>query len=295
MKRLNHTTRALMFVWAMAGLIFAAYACDGGSSSSSSSSTSSTSSSGGCNSSSSSSSTSSSGGGYDTNSKGPYATTQNLSAGPSRASGLFYPSTGSGPFPILVFGCGAGTNPDSYVDHGNYIASWGFIVMIETSSNSGTELTNAIDWLTTQNRTRTSVLYNKCNLQKIAAGGHSRGSIGTFAIASDSRLTTTIHVAGGSFDGNGSSNLRKPAAYICGADDTMATPNAETDYNRTTVPVFMTVMNGVDHISAAREGLPVICAWMLWQLKGETQRQADFLNAGGYFRTGKYVSKSKNW
>jgi hypothetical protein len=274
-------------VVAVAGLILAAYGCDGGSSSSS------TSSSGGCNSSSSSSSSSS--GGYDTNSKGAYATTQNLSAGPSRASGLFYPSSGAGPFPILVFGCGAGTNPNSYVDHGNYIASWGFIVMIETSSNSGTELTKAIDWLTTQNGTRTSVLYNKCNLDKIAAGGHSRGSIGTFAIASDSRLDTTIHVAGGSFDGNGSNNLRKPAAYICGADDTMATPNAETDYNRTRVPVFMTIMDGVDHMAAAREGLPAICAWMLWHLKGETQRQADFLNSGGYFRTGKYDSKSKNW
>lgn len=265
-------------------LIFFGYACDGGSSSSSSST-------GGCDGGSSSGGTT----GYKTDSEGPYNTVQNLSAGPSRRSGLFYPSTGSGPFPILVFGCGAGTNPDSYVDHGNYIASWGFIVMIETSTNTGQELLAAIDWLTTQNSSRTSVLYNKCNLDKIAAGGHSRGSIGTFAIASDPRLDTTIHVAGGSFDGQGAYNLRNPAAYICGEDDTMATPNAETDYSRTRVPVFMTVMNNVDHMAAAREGLSAICAWMLWQLSGETEHRAEFLNTGGYFRTGKYVSKSKNW
>ncbi len=265
---------AILLVAALA-LVFAGYACDGGGS-------------GGCGSSSGGTSN------YDTNSEGPYSTTQSLTAGPSRDSGLFYPS-GNGPFPILVFGCGAGTNPRAYVDHGNYIASWGFIVMIETSTNSGRELTDAIDWLESQNTTRTSVLYQKCNLDKIAAGGHSRGSIGTFAIADDPRLDTTIHVAGGSFDGNGSNGLRNPTAMICGEADTLATPNAQTDYNRASVPVFMTVMNNVDHISAAREGLPAICAWLLWQLSGETQRQEDFLNSGGEFQIGKYDSKAKNW
>jgi hypothetical protein len=122
------------------------------------------------------------------------------------------------------------------------------------------------------------------------------GSIGTFQIASDSRLKTTIHVAGGSFDGQGPANLRHPTAYICGAEDQMgATDNAETDYRNTTVPVFMTVMTGVDHMMAAREGLPAITAWLLWHLKGETQRKADFLDTGRVFRTGIFVSKSKNW
>ncbi|KJS33726.1 MAG: hypothetical protein VR64_00395 [Desulfatitalea sp. BRH_c12] len=283
MKLYNRIVRSMLVVLALVGLIFAGYACDGGSSSSSSSSG------GGCDG-------SSSGGGtdYDTFSTGPYATTQNLRSGPSGDSGLFYP-TGTGPFPILVFGCGAGTNPDSYVDHGNYIASWGFIVVIETSTNSGTELTDAITWLSGQNTNSRSVLYQKCNMAKVAAGGHSRGSIGTFAIASDPRLSTTIHVAGGSFDGQGAYNLRNPAAYICGEADTLATPNAETDYQRTTVPVFMTVMDDVDHMAAAREGLPAICAWLLWHLSGETERQGDFLNSDGVFATGKWDSKSKNW
>ncbi len=289
MKSVNREKNYRLWSWGilaavLVGLLCLGIGCDGGSSSSSSSS-------GGCNT---SSSSSSGGTSYDTFSKGPYATTQNLSSGPGGDSGLFYPS-GTGPFPVFVFGCGAGTNPDSYVDHGNYIASWGFIVVIETSTNSGTELTDAITWLNTQNGRSTSVLYRKCNMEKVGAGGHSRGSIGTFAIASDSRLDTTIHVAGGSFDGQGAYNLRKPAAYICGADDTMATPNAETDYQRTSVPVFMTIMDGVDHMAAAREGLPAICAWLLWHLKGETQRQGDFLNSGAVFRTGKWDSKSKNW
>jgi hypothetical protein len=231
---------------------------------------------------------------YDTCRKGSYATTQSLTAGPNRDSGLFYPTSGNGPFPILVFGCGAGTNPDSYVDHGNHIASWGFVVMIETSTSSGTELVEAMDWLQTQNADSRSVLYQKCNLSKIAAGGHSRGSMGTFRIAGDPRLTTTIHVAGGIGNAEIVRGLKKPAAYICGSEDPI-TAQSETDYPNTTVPVFFTIMDGVDHIMAARSGLPAICAWMLWHLKGETNRAADFLQPNGKFQTGMWDSRSKNW
>lgn len=281
MKKFGAWSGAMLFA-AVVGMLCVLLACDGGSSS-------------GCN-----SSSSSSGGNvdYDTYNKGPYATTQNLSSGPSRESGLFYPNnTPSGvKLPIFLWGCGGGSNPSAYVDHMNHIASWGFVAIAEVSSGTGSELLAALDWLTTQNNTRTSALYQKLDLTKVAAGGHSMGSIGTFQIASDPRLKTTIQVAGGSFDGQGPRNLRNPTAFICGQNDQMgATDNAETDYRNTTVPVFMTVMTGVDHMAAARQGLPAITAWLLWHLNGETQRQGEFLNAGGVFRTGIFVSKSKNW
>ncbi len=235
---------------------------------------------------------------YDTYSEGPYQTTQNLRSGPSGDSGVFYPTNIAdepGPFPIFVFGCGAGTNPDSYVDHGNRIASHGFVVVIETSTNSGEELVDAIDWLTQQNSSRLSPFNGKLNLNKVAAGGHSRGSIGTFAIADDPRLTTTVHVAGGSFDGDGPDNLRNPAIYISGEDD-LALSNCERDYQNTdNVPVFFTVMEGVDHMAAAREGLPAIIAWLRWHLYDETDRRGDFLDAGGEFTVGMWDSQSKNW
>ncbi|WP_129646724.1 hypothetical protein [Peristeroidobacter agariperforans] len=129
----------------------------------------------------------------------------------------------------------------------------------------------------------------------MAAGGHSRGSIGTFAIASDSRLKTTIHVAGGSFDGNGSRNLRNPAIYICGESDTTATPNCERDYSATTVPIVFTIMDNVGHIDAARSGLPAITAWLRWHIGGETERRSMFIGAGCYFCGGIWSTRSKNW
>lgn len=75
----------------------------------------------------------------------------------------------------------------------------------------------------------------------------------------------------------------------------MGTSNSETDYARTTVPTFLTVIDGVDHIMAAREGLPAICAWLLWHLGGETDRSADFLDHNGQFQTGMWDSQAKNW
>lgn len=263
---------------------------------------------------------------YDTFKAGPYRTTQDLRSGPSGDSGLFHP-TGTGTdnqkFPIFLWGCGAASGPRDYTDHMNRIASHGFVVVAEVSSNSGTELTRALDWLISENDNPRSPLYQKLDISgesggdngnggsgcdtvsppttggtlavNVAAGGHSRGSIGTFAIADDPRLKTTIHVAGGSFDGRGSRSLRNPTIYIAGENDSMATSNVERDYRATTVPVFMTVMSGVDHMQAAREGLPAIIAWLRWHLMDETERQADFFDRNGVFNTGKWDSKYKNW
>ncbi len=235
---------------------------------------------------------------YDTCLEGPYATTQSLTSGPSGESGVFYPrniANESGRFPVLVFGCGGGSQPRAYVDHGNMIASHGYIIVFQVSTGIGRELTNAIDWLTQENSNRRSEFYGKVDLDHIAAGGHSMGSISTFAIADDPRLSTTIHVAGGSFDGNGYRSLKNPTIYISGDSD-MALSNCERDYRNTNnVPVFFTVQRNVDHIACAREGLPAIIAWMNWHLKGETERAGDFLDRGGEFTVGKWQSQSKNW
>ncbi len=279
MKIKKKTWRFILICLIFVSLVFVSYACDGGSSSGG----------GGCNGS------SSSGGGNDTESMGSYRTTKNLSSGPKGDSGLFYPND-TGPFPVFLWGCGAALRPRYYTDELNHIASWGFIVIGEVSSGDGDELVAALDWLIAQNQDRTSVLYQKVDTSKVAAGGHSLGSITTFAMADDSRLSTTIHVAGGSFDGKGPRNLRNPAAYINGSDDSLgATDNAAKDYNNTTVPVFWGVMAKETHMTATPAGTPAITAWLLWHLKGETQRQADFLNSNGEFQTGSWDSKVKNW
>ncbi len=156
-------------------------------------------------------------------------------------------------------------------------------------------MTNALNWLIKENGTSSSKYYGKLDTTRIAAGGHSRGSIATFAIATDSRLKTTIHVAGGSFDGNGPKNLRKPALYVVGTEDSAALSNVQRDYRNTTVPVWFGEMDGVDHISAAREALPAITAWLRWQIADETSRKSMFISSNCYFCSGMWDVQYKNW
>jgi hypothetical protein len=229
---------------------------------------------------------------------GPFATTVTQSTGPGRNAWVVRPSTlGANGLkhPIFIWGPGAGTGPSNYDFHLRRIASHGFVVFSETSTGDGDEMRAAITWLINENNRSGSAYYQKLDTTKIAIGGHSRGSLSAFGAASDTRITTSIHVAGGSFDGNGSRNLRKPAAYICGEADTSATPNCERDYRATTTPIWFTIMDGVSHTQAARSGLPAIVGWLRWQIGGETARRSMFIGTGCDFCSGTWDTEYKNW
>jgi hypothetical protein len=242
---------------------------------------------------------------------GEFATTQNLASGPRGASGLFYPTElGAGGLlhPILLWGCGGTTQPATYAMHMNRIASHGFVAIAEVSEigDNGQILLASLDWLLSENERADSAFYHHLDTTKVAAGGHSIGSANIFFIASDPRLTTTIHIAGGSLDdvndpyapttGMGGKKLVHPAALICSESDTFGNvEKTELDYANASVPVFFTVMSGTEHNGAATEGLSATVAWLRWQLGGDTDRSRMFLDPMGEFRTGRYVSQIKNW
>jgi len=230
---------------------------------------------------------------------GPFATSIDKNVGSSGAGWVVRPTTlgsqGVSKHPIFVFGPGAGSTPSNYETYLRRWASHGFVVYSETSTSSGSEMTRAMDWLIKQNSTSSSKYYNKLLTSKIAAGGHSRGSLGTFAIAGDSRLTTTIHVAGGSTAGSGPAKLKKPAMYIDGSADTMALPNVKNDYAVTKVPVWFGIMSGTDHIYSVRDGVSAITAWLRWQLANETDRKSMFISSNCYFCSGIWTAQYKNW
>jgi predicted alpha/beta hydrolase family esterase len=242
---------------------------------------------------------------------GPFKTTQQLNSGPSSTSGLFYPTElgkDGLKHPIFVWGCGGTTTPSTYADMLGQIASHGFVVIGEVAEigDNGAPLKTCIDWATDENERAQSMFYQKLNTAKIALGGHSIGSANAFYVATDPRLTTTIHVAGGSMDnindpyaattGQGGKNLVHPVAYICSENDMFGNvEKTEKDYANTTVPAFMTIMKGTEHIGAAQAGLPAITGWLRWHLGDETERRNMFLDPQGEFCTGIFVSKSKNW
>jgi hypothetical protein len=246
-----------------------------------------------------------------TETNGPFQTMQDLRSGPERQSGLFWP-TDLGKdgleHPLFVWGCGGGSTPSSYADQLARIASHGFVVIAEVAQigDNGMPLTAAIDWLVSENAREGGPLHQKLDTKHIALGGHSIGSANSFYVAADPRLTTTIHIAGGSLDnvnnprapttGMGGKRLTHPVAYICSESDSFGNvEKTELDYQNTTVPAFMTVMSGVEHVGAARSGLPAVIAWLRWHLAGEQARRKDFLDPTGQFATGIFVSKNKNW
>lgn len=233
----------------------------------------------------------------DVTAPGPYAVTIDSTAGPGNDGWLVYP-TNAGQndvnHPILVWGPGAGSDPADYEDMLRQWASHGFVVYSEVSSSSGDYMVDALDWLEDQNAASSSPLYQDLDTSEVAFGGHSRGSIGTFDVADEPRLETTVHVAGGSFDGNGPAGLRNPALYV-GGDEDFATANMERDYANTAVPVWFNVLNGTDHIQATRNGRHIITAWLRWHLADEEfRRTEDFLSPTCTFCGLGYV-ESKNW
>jgi hypothetical protein len=242
---------------------------------------------------------------------GPFRVMEDLTAGPKGKSGLFHPAElgrAGVKHPVFVWGCGGGSTPSSYAELLRRIATHGFIVVAEVSAigDNGVPLRESIDWIIAEHGRSGSPFFGVVETGKIALGGHSIGSVKSFLIADDPRLTTSVHVAGGSLDnvrdpsapttGMGGKRLVHPVAYVCSMRDTFGNvEKTQKDYDNTKVPAWMTVMTGVDHVAAARSGMPAIIAWLRWHLAGERERQSAFSGAGGEFTTGMWVSRNKNW
>jgi len=184
----------------------------------------------------------------NTDGDGPFEVMQDFRAGPRGQSGLFRPSElgkDGVKHPVFVWGCGGGSNPMSYADQLRRIASHGFVVIAEVSQigDDGAPLKASVDWLIAENERSGGPFAGKLDGSKIALGGHSIGSVNSFMIADDPRLTTTVHVAGGSLDnvndpfapttGMGGKGLIHPVAYVCSMSDTFATSRRPRRTTRT--------------------------------------------------------------
>ena len=230
--------------------------------------------------------------------KGPYAVTIDERGGGN--TWVFRPTElgkDGVKHPIFVWGTGATSVPRQYTDHFTLIASHGFVVISpNTGSVNARLMTQALDWIVAQNTASGSVYNGKLDTTKIAMGGHSLGSVSTFdAEATEKRLTTTIHIAGGSFDNRGSSKVRTPTAYICGASGDIALPQCQADFRSVgKQPTFYAELQGTGHVDAARKAVPGMVGWLRWYLAGETQLRAQF-SPGGEFFKGIWKSQVKNW
>src|SRR6185436_6921484 len=172
----------------------------------------------------------------------------------------------------------------------NHIASHGFAVYAAYSAtDQGTELTEGLDWMIAQNDASDSPFYQKLDPSKTAAMGHSQGSIATFAIAADPRLTTTLHLSGGTnpdiAEGHETlPNLHHPAAFLCGepgGDGLVVGDTASEwclyDFEHTEQPVFLVQITGASHISAPGMMNGACAGWLRWYLMHDSTMKKMFV------------------
>lgn len=197
--------------------------------------------------------------------------------------------------PIISWGPGAAENAGIFSMLLNHLASHGFAVISYDATPQGKELTTAIDWMLSENERAGSVFYQKLDPTKIAAGGHSAGSLATFVVAADKRLITTMHISGGTFDPHTDiKNLHAPALFVCGEPGgdgllmgDVANPNCDIDFMNATVPVFYGITKGAAHMTPTDIGDATIRAhqfgamvgWLRWQLAGDANAKNLFVGA----------------
>jgi hypothetical protein len=227
---------------------------------------------------------------------GPFTATSET-AGPAGYV-LFYPKE-LGKYgikhPIVSWGPGAVENAVIFLTLLNHLASHGFAVISYDATPVGQELVDGIDWMIDENERSGSAFYQKLDTSKIAAGGHSAGSLATFVIGGDKRLTTTMHISGGTFEPHTDiNNLHAPALMICGEPPVdglivgdVAHPNCQIDFDNATVPVFYGLTKGAAHMTPTEIGDPALrshqlgamVGWLRWQLAGDESLKNMFVGS----------------
>jgi hypothetical protein len=107
-----------------------------------------------------------------------------------------WPST---PVPVITWGNGTCAQPEGYGALLRYVASYGYFVIAANSRQVGSNnsdgsqpMLKALDYAASANQDPTSPYYQKLDLTKIGAMGHSQGGQATATAAADSRIQYVI-------------------------------------------------------------------------------------------------------
>ncbi len=196
---------------------------------------------------------------------------------------------------VVVWGPGGGTPPGDYPGMIKRLASHGFVVIaLKESPGNGSQAKPALDWLEKKNSTPGDPLYQKLDMAKVGASGHSMGGLESEQILiKDKRVITAILNNSGDLGGNGAAQvptgMGKTIALVYGEVGSENT-NAINDYNNAgvKVPACLIEMRGNNygHGSGPWDGQAATVAWMRWHLGGEDFRKADFVGTSGKYING---------
>ena len=154
-------------------------------------------------------------------------------------------------FPVVSWANGTGCAPSLYDGLLREVAKGGFIVVAsdETMAADGTAQIDAIDFVITESINKSSTLYKKVDLEKIAVFGHSQGGRSSVnAGAMDDRIACVLSLAGSNYFEE-AEKLSKPVLFMAGSKDKIV--DAEkwlvTAYNAVNGPATYASLNGAIH------------------------------------------------
>lgn len=205
--------------------------------------------------------------------------------------------------PVLVF-CNGGCM-DTSIGYENMltdIASYGYMVVAigelqmfaqheKDQHTPSSSVLVALDWICRVANDPKSPYYNRIDVDKIAAAGHSCGGAQVLANAFDPRLKTYLILNAGMgrmtmADANAKSlkKLHGPILYLVGGTSDVAWQNAQMDYDAIKkVPVALADNTQSGHGGTYEQpnggaNARMVRAWLDWQLKGEDNPKKLFID-----------------
>lgn len=210
----------------------------------------------------------------------------------------------NGKLPVVVYANGGCMNTSVHVEKMlTEIASHGYIVVAigemqnyphdrSEQPTPSSMLVDAMDWVVAQNADNKSAYYNKVDIDKMAAAGHSCGGAQVLAVANDSRIKTymILNAGMGEMEMAGASKkslkqLHAPIIYMIGGKGDIAYENARQDYKAIKkVPAVFADMPKAGHGATFAQPFggdfaKMSVRWLDWQLKGQEQHAKLFLEA----------------
>lgn len=196
-------------------------------------------------------------------SRGPFATTVQTLGFSCTVHRPTILGQGGVTHPVVIWGNGTGASPSIYSGLLSHLASHGFIVVAAntTNSGSGSQMLTCLTNVITANSQRSSVFFQRVDITRVGASGHSQGGAGTIMAGRDARVDVTAPIqpyitpifGGGTFSRSSIGEQQGPMLLLSGSRDTIAIPAVQQQpvFDGTNVPVFWATAIGATHFEAA--------------------------------------------
>lgn len=198
-------------------------------------------------------------------------------------------------YPVIVWANGTGCPTATYKSLLEAFANAGYVVVADASvmTADGSAQRNSIDYIINENKNASSVFYNKIDIQKVGASGHSQGGRSCVnAAQADSRIKCIVSIAGAS-SAEEANGLKAPTLYLTGTSDMIVVSSqwVKPSYNASAGRAVYASLKGAAHtvcMTNPEKLSGYSISWFDAYLKNDSEAMAVFASGGK-------LSRDSNW